>query len=206
MTAHQDTELHFSQPSAHSTCIVKSFSLASELCRARACGIAVLASSFLTASPQHLFLCSIVKRHCLNISVHCCPSYCLLTPLMSLSPKDRQCDWSIDRLVQPPEFIWTMIKPRYTHKTWALCEHLIYRVCKTLHKLVYTLLYMSAVMPTTLQEGAWWQDLAADNFWLYDQQCPSTTTLQTNLNKHKLHGYLLLPLSRLRPSKSTIAM
>ena len=47
-----------------------------------------------------------------------------------------------------------MIKPRYIHKIWVLCKHLFYQVCRVLHKLVYTLLYMSAVTSTTLQEDA----------------------------------------------------
>ncbi len=51
---------------------------------------------------------------------------------------------------------------------------------------------MLTTLQVAVEQDACWQDLAADNFWLYDQQCPSTTTLQANLNKKKSSWLLAL--------------
>ncbi len=96
-------------------------------------------------------------------------------------------------VTQPSKCIYSMTRPRHIHQYKC--------VQADVH-----LWYMSAAMATISQEDAWWQDVAADNFCLYDQQCSSTKKLQTNLNKHKVLGYLLLPLSRLRPGDSITAI
>jgi len=66
-----------------------------ELDQCGACGVAVLAPSFITTSPQQFLWCSIVKHLLSNtfkhlmLSVCCFPSYCVLTLLMS--PQDKKC-------------------------------------------------------------------------------------------------------------------
>ena len=62
-----------------------------ELDECRACGVAILAPSFITASHQQFLWCSILERlEHLVLSVYCFPSHCLLIPLMS--PKDKKCN------------------------------------------------------------------------------------------------------------------